>query len=203
MKVLVACEESQRVCVEFRRRGHDAYSCDILPTSGSYPEWHIQGDVVPILTQGWDLIVAFPPCTYLCSSGMHWTTRGLRDPQLTEDALEFVKKIWNAPCPSIAVENPVGVLSTRLQKPTQMIQPWMFGDDTSKKTCLWLRGLPPLVPTNILPVPASGRWGNQTPSGQNKLGPSPDRALLRSKTYPGIAAAMASQWSPDLTGGAA
>jgi hypothetical protein len=214
MKALIACEESQEVCKAFRNLGHEAYSCDIQPPSGGRPEWHIQGDVLKELSRSWDIIIAFPPCTYLCSSGMHWTTRGLRDPQLTEDALEFVRAILDAPCDKIALENPVGCISSRIRKPDQIIQPWMFGDDASKKTCLWLKGLPPLQPTSIVegrrfccgaeitkicPVceglnkPAI-RWDNQTPSGQNKLGPSKDRAKLRSKTYPGIAAAMAQQW---------
>jgi hypothetical protein len=126
---------------------------------------------------------------------MHWTTRGLRDPKLTEDALDLVKFLLDAPVPHIALENPIGCISTRIRKPDQITQPWMFGHDAGKATCLWLKNLPPLVPTNVLPKPANGRWGNQTPSGQNKLGPSPERAAERSKTYPGIARAMAQQWS--------
>lgn len=224
-KVLVACEESQSVTIELRNLGIEAYSCDILECSGGHTEWHIQGDVIPLLSQTWDMVIAFPPCTYLCSSGMHWTTRGLRDPQLTEDAVEFVKKIWNMDCPRIAIENSIGVLSNRLQKPDQIIQPWMFGENASKQTCLWLKGLPLLEPTDIscplgwelsdekngdkkvngywfknifggrLPV-----WSNQTPSGQNKLGPSEDRSRIRSKTYRGVAKSMAQQWSKLLLG---
>lgn len=132
---------------------------------------------------------------------MHWTTRGLRDPQLTEDALEFVRLLMNAPIPRIAIENPVGAISTRIRKPDQIIQPYQFGDDASKRTCLWLKGLPKLVPTSVVPgrvVTANGkqveRWANQTDSGQNKLGPSEERWKLRSKTYQGIANAMAQQW---------
>jgi hypothetical protein len=125
---------------------------------------------------------------------MHWTTRGKRDPQLTEDALNFVQLLMHAPVQKIAIENPVGVISTRIRKPDCLIQPYEFGHPESKKTCLWLKNLPVLQPTNVCAKPASGYWDNQTPSGQNRLGPSPDRWKERSKTYPGIASAMASQW---------
>lgn len=195
MKVLVACEYSGVVRDAFSRRGHYAVSCDLLPTDR--PGKHIAGDVRQVLDRGWDLMIAHPPCTYLCASGMHWTTRGLRDPQLTEDALEFVQQLMAAPIERIAVENPVGILSTRIRKPEQIIQPWQFGHDASKTTCLWLKNLPALAPTRIVePRVVNGRkiWGNQTPSGQNKLGPSPDRWKLRSETYAGIAEAMAEQW---------
>jgi hypothetical protein len=193
LKVLVACEYSGAVRDSFIALGHDALSCDLLPTDVPGP--HHTGDVRPLLRQQWDIIIAFPPCTYLCSSGMHWTVRGLRDPQLTEDALDFVRCLLDAPCPHIALENPVGAISTRIRKPDCVIQPWQFGHDASKTTCLWLKNLPPLVPNYVLPKPASGRWDNQCASGQNKLGPSPDRWKLRSATYPGIARAMAAQWS--------
>lgn len=198
MRVLIGCEYSGRVRDAFLAKGHDAVSCDLLPSDSPGP--HVQGDLIPLLYQPWDLVIAFPPCTYLCSSGMHWTTRGLRDPKLTEDALAFVKAIWEAPVPRIAIENPVGILSSRLQKPSQIIQPWQYGHPESKTTCLWLRGLPLLQPTNVLPLPPGGRWANQTGSGQNKLPPSKDRWKLRSLTYLGIAAAMADQWggSKDL-----
>jgi hypothetical protein len=125
---------------------------------------------------------------------MHWTVRGLRDPQLTEDALDLVRTLMDADCPRIALENPIGCISSRIRKPDQTIHPWQFGHPESKTTCLWLKNLPPLIPTNILTKPASGRWENQTPSGQNKLGPSKDRWKIRSKTYQGIADAMAAQW---------
>lgn len=125
---------------------------------------------------------------------MHWTTRGKRDPQLTEDALAFVRLLLNAPVDRIALENPIGAISTRIRKPDQIIQPYQFGHNASKRTCLWLKNLPKLEPTNILPLPPSGVWGNQTPSGQNRLGPSPDRWKARSQTYQGIATAMAEQW---------
>ena len=143
-------------------------------------------------------MVAFPPCTYLCLSGMHWTTRGLRDPQLTEDALEFVQLLMEAPIPRIALENPVGIISKRIRKPDCIIQPWQFGHPEAKRTCLWLKGLPVLEPTNVLMKPASGRWENQTSSGQNKLAPSKYRWKERSKTYQGIADAMANQWASLL-----
>jgi len=142
-------------------------------------------------------MIAHPPCTYLSVSGMHWTRRGLRDPQLTEDALTFVQALMDSPIERIALENPVAIISSRIRKPDQIIQPWMFGEDASKKTCLWLKGLPKLAPTDIVEpriVNGRKRWANQTGSGQNKLGPSPDRWKIRSATYRGIAAAMASQW---------
>ena len=168
-----------------------ATCCQLTRQGGA----HHQGDVLPLLSQGWDILIAFPPCTYLCSSGMHWTVRGLRDPQLTEDALNFVRCLMDAPIKHIAIENPVGCISSRIRKPDCIIQPWQFGHNASKTTCLWLKNLPPLQPTNILQKPASGRWKNQTPSGQNNLGPSKDRWKERSKTYQGIADAMAAQWS--------
>jgi hypothetical protein len=197
LKILIACEYSGVVRDSFLARGHDAISCDLLPTDVPGP--HYQGDVRDILDDNWDLLIAFPTCTYLCSSGMHWTTRGLRDPQLTEDALEFVKLLLDAPIPKIALENPIGCISTRIRKPSQVIHPWQFGHPESKSTCLWLKNLPLLVPTNILPKPASGRWNNQTPNGQNKLGPSTDRWKIRSTTYSGIGKAMSEQWSEDCS----
>lgn len=196
MRALIACEYSGRVRDAFAARGWDAMSCDLLPSDS--PGKHYLGDVRDILNSGWDILVAFPPCTYLCSSGMHWTTRGKRDPKLTEDALEFVWLLLDAPIKRVALENPVGVISTRIRKPDCIIHPWQFGHPESKTTCLWLRNLPPLVPTDVCKKPAGGRWLNQTPSGQNALGPSPDRWKERSKTYPGIAKAMAEQWTKAL-----
>ena len=197
MKVLVACEYSGTVRDAFIAQGHDAMSCDLLPSDKPGP--HFQGNVFDIIDQGWDLMLAFPPCTYICSSGMHWTTRGLRDPQLTEDALEFVRRLLDAPIEKIALENPIGAISSRIRRPDQIIQPWQFGEDASKSTCLWLKNLPLLKPTKIIEPKVSDKgkkiWGNQTPSGQNKLGPSADRWKLRSKTFQGIADAMAAQWS--------
>ncbi len=192
-RLLVACEYSGRVRDAFTAKGWDAWSCDLLPSERESGH-HYQGPVEDLLNQHWDMLIAFPPCTYLCSSGMHWTTRGKRDPQLTEDALVFVRLLLDAPVERIALENPVGCISTRIRKPDQIIQPWQFGHDASKKTCLWLKNLPPLQPTDVLPIPATGVWGNQTPSGQNRLAPGPDRWKERSKTYEGIANAMAAQW---------
>ena len=201
MKVLVACELSATVRDAFRARGHDAWSCDLEPCE-SDPQWHIEGDVLQIINNGWDLMIAHPPCTYLSVSGPHWNKRGklidgVPRSQLTEDGLMFVKLLMDAPIERIAVENPVSCISTRIRKPDQIIQPWMFGDDASKKTCFWLKNLRDLCPTKIIEpriVNGKPRWANQTDSGQNKLGPSADRAKLRSKTYPGIADAMAEQW---------
>jgi len=192
MQVLIACEYSGVVRDAFIRAGHEAMSCDLLPTDASGP--HYQGDVFDIISDGWDLMIAHPPCTYLSVSGMHWTTRGLRDPQLTEDALAFVQRLMDAPVERIAIENPVSIISTRIRKPDQIIQPWWFGHDASKKTCLWLKNLPLLTPTDMLPGDAKTRRGNQTASGQNKLPPSKDRWKIRSATYKGIADAMAAQW---------
>ena len=193
MRILVACEYSGVVRDAFIRGGHTAMSCDLLPTDAPGP--HYQGDVSDVIADGWDLMIAHPPCTYLSVSGMHWTTRGLRDPELTEDALAFVQLLLDAPIAKIALENPVSIISTRIRKPDQIIQPWWFGHDASKKTCLWLKNLPPLVPTDKLPGDNKTRRANQTPSGQNKLGPSADRWKLRSATYQGIADAMVAQWN--------
>lgn len=195
MRVLIACESSGTVRDAFTAQGHYAMSCDLLPTES--PGEHHQGDVRDVLDRGWDLLIAHPPCTYMAVSGMHWTTRGLRDPQLTEDALEFVRLLMGVKVRRIAIENPVSVISSRIRKPDQIIQPYQFGSDASKKTCLWLKELPLLVPTEYVPprvVNGKPRWGNQTDSGQNNLPPSKDRWKLRSKTYPSIAAAMAAQW---------
>jgi hypothetical protein len=180
----------------FLARGHDAMSCDLLPAETPGP--HYQGDVMDIINDGWDLMVAHPPCTYLSVSGMHWTRRGLRDPKLTEDALAFVQTLLAAPVPRIALENPVSIISSRIRKPDQIVHPYMFGHDASKKTCLWLKNLAPLQPAQyVAPRLVNGkpRWGNQTDSGQNRLPPSEHRWKDRSRTYEGIAAAMAEQWS--------
>lgn len=155
LKVLVACEYSGAVRDAFTAQGHDAMSCDLLPTDSPGP--HYQGDVFDIINDGWDLMIAHLPCTYLSVSGMHWTARGLRDPQLTEDALDFVGKLLAARIEKIALENPVSVISSRIRKPDQIIHPWMFGDDASKKTCLWLKNLPPLQ-INLPKVIAPKGW---------------------------------------------
>lgn len=200
MRVLVACEYSGMVRDAFLRAGHYAMSCDLLPSESRLPGDHHQGDVMEVLDRDWDLMVAHPPCTYLAVSGMHWTSRGLRDPSLTEQALEFVRLLLDAPIPRIALENPVSVISSRIRKPDQIIHPWQFGHDASKATCLWLKNLPKLVPTGIVPpriISGRKRWGNQTDGGQNKLAPSADRWKLRSTTYEGIAVAMANQWGSN------
>lgn len=195
MRVLVACEYSGIVRDCFASLGHDAMSCDLLPTEK--PGQHHQGNVLDIISLGWDLMIAHPPCTYLSVSGMHWTVRGLRDPKLTEDALDFVRTLMNAPIKRICIENPVSVISSRIRKSDQVIHPYQFGHDASKSTCLWLKNLPLLKPTQFIEprmVNGKKRWGNQTDSGQNKLGPSDTRWKERSKTYEGIALAMAKQW---------
>lgn len=192
MKVLVACEFSGTVRDAFIKAGHDAMSCDFLDSDTKGP--HYKGDVFDILDDGWDLMIAHPPCTYLASSGLHWNKKRPERAAQTEEALEFVQALLDADIPRIALENPIGCISTRIRKPDQIIQPWQFGHDASKATCLWLKGLPKLVPTDELPGGKSAIRANQTPSGQNKLGPSVDRWKLRSITYQGIADAMASQW---------
>ena len=199
MKILVACEESQAVTTEFRKLGHEAYSCDILEASGGHPEWHLQQDVLPLLEQPWDMIIAFPPCTNLAVSGAAWFSQKRADGS-QQASVEFFMKFANANCPKVAIENPVGIMSTEWRKPDQIIQPWMFGDPFSKKTCLWIKGLPLLVPTNIVEEGervtfASGKSMPKWYSDAYRLPPE-ERAKLRSKTFPGIASAMASQWSP-------
>ena len=183
--VLVACEYSGRVRDEFTARGWDAWSCDFEPSDT--PGQHYRGDVRDLLKpiQHWDMLIAFPPCTYLCGSGMHWTTRGLRDPKLTEEALAFVHLLLNSGIKHIAIENPIGIMTSRYRKPDQVVQPWMFGHNEQKATCLWLKNLPTLTPTDIV----EGREQRL-----HLLSPSTDRAKLRSKTYQGIADAMAQQW---------
>lgn len=198
MRVLVACEFSGVVRDAFRERGHYACSCDLLPSET--PGQHFQEDALEVIGDGraWDLLIAFPPCTDLAVSGARYFAAKREDGR-QERALAFVRALLEAPIARIAVENPVGIISTRIRKPDQIIQPWQFGEPESKKTCLWLKGLPLLSPTNVLTLPAAGHWNNQTPSGQNRLGPSPTRAADRSRTYQGIADAMAAQWSqPSL-----
>lgn len=195
MRVLVACEESGVVRDAFAALGHDAWSCDLLPRPGN----HICDDVLLHLEDGWDLMIAHPPCQYLSVSGLHWNKRRPERAEKTKEAMIFVFNLAGEgfvdnPIKRICIENPVSCISTHWRKPDQIIQPWQFGHPESKATCLWLKNLPLLKPTDILPLPKSGRWKNQTPSGQNKLGPSPDRAMLRAKTYLKIARAMAIQW---------
>lgn len=198
MRVLVACEFSGVVRNAFGRRGHDAWSCDLLPAADDSRQ-HIQMDIEKVLrtSRDWDLLIAHPPCTYLCSSGLHWNKRRPGRAEQTELALRFVRWLMELPVERIAIENPIGCISTRIRKPDQTIQPWQFGHDASKATCLWLKNLPALQPTNIVEpriVNGRPRWANQTDSGQNRLAPSPTRWAERSKTFPGIAEAMAAQW---------
>lgn len=183
MRVLIACEESQAVTKAFRSRGHEAYSCDIIDCSGGYPEWHLKTDVLNILDNNWDMIIAFPPCTHLAVSGARWF-KDKREEQ--KQAIEFFMTLANAPCPKIAIENPIGIMSSIYRKPDQIIQPWQFGHGETKATCLWLKNLPHLIPTNIVDGREQRIW---------KMPPSKDRAKLRSKTFDGIAQAMADQWS--------
>lgn len=195
MKILVACERSGVVRQAFRTRGHDAWSCDLAPAEDE-SSFHIQGDVLPVLCSDWDMVIAHPPCTYLSVSGLHWNTRRPERAAQTESAAKFFMVFTNLCC-KWAIENPVGCMSRLYRKPDQIVQPYMFGEDASKTTCLWLYGLPPLFPTRRIPgrlVNGRERWGNQTDSGQNKLAPSANRATLRSRTYEGIAEAMANQW---------
>ena len=196
MRVLVACEYSGVVRQAFRAKGHDAWSCDLLPADDG-SAYHIQGDVLEVINDGWDMMLAFPPCTFLCSSGLHWNGRTPGRAEKTERALDFVRALMGADVAKIVIENPVGRISTAIRKPDQYIHPHQFGHDASKKTGLWLKGLPLLEPTNdIAPRMVNGkpRWGNQTDSGQNKLPPSKDRWKIRSQTYEGVANAMAAQW---------
>jgi hypothetical protein len=201
MKVLVACEYSGTVRDAFISMGHEAMSCDLLPTDVPGP--HYQGDVFDIINQGWDMMIAHPPCTYLCVSGLHWNKRVEGRDAKTDEALEFVKKLLDVPIQRIALENPVGCISKRIRKPEQIIQPYEYGDDAAKKTCLWLKNLPKLRPTDRVrgrkvKTPSGKiveRWSNQCDNfGQDKTPPSPDRWKIRSKTWQGIADAMASQW---------
>lgn len=193
MKVLVACEESQRVCIAFRAKGHEAYSCDIEPCSGGHPEWHIQDDVLKHLDEGWDLIIAHPPCTYLSNAGARFLyPKGVLNEERYKkgiEAKEFFMKLYNADCPKICVENPVSSTIYKMPKYTQEIQPYYFGHPFKKKTRLWLKGLEPLKPTNIVEVSEStkiaGNWFNK--GGK-------ERQKNRSKTFEGIAKAMAEQW---------
>jgi len=200
MRILIACEYSGVVRDAFIARGHDAISCDLLPTDRRGP--HIQGDVLELLKQEWDLVIAHPPCTYLCSSGLHWNKRRPERQAQTDDAVKFFMEFTKRDIP-FCIENPIGCISRLYRKPDQIIQPHEYGHDASKRTCLWLNKLPLLTPTSqVAPrlIQGKKRWGNQTDSGQNKLAPSADRWKLRSTTYQGIADAMAEQWgNPNQT----
>lgn len=197
IRVLVACEFSGVVRMAFRARGFDAWSCDIIPSEDNSP-YHIQDDALQHLTDDWDLMIAHPPCQYLCSSGLHWNGRVPGRAKKTEEAAAFFMEFANADIPFVAIENSIGCMSTRYRKPDQIIQPWQFGHAESKATCLWLKDLPKLEPTNVLKMPDCGHWDNQTPSHQNKIGPGPNRWKERSRTYEGIGEAMAEQWGSFL-----
>lgn len=222
MKVLVACEESQTVCKAFREKGHEAYSCDIQECSGGHPEWHIQGDVLPllngyrafwtvngechddVLNDPWDMIIAHPPCTHLSSSGQ-WAYKKGKDITLKYEAIKFFMEFVNADCDKIAIENPIGIMSTEYKKPTQIIQPWQFGHKAQKSTCLWLKGLPLLTPTNIVEKGEFVEWIDKKTGRKKRQSKydfeilktaktSEERSRLRSRTFDGIANAMAEQW---------
>jgi len=203
--ILVACEFSGVVRRALRARGYRAVSCDLLPAEDGSAD-HYQGDVLDILDAGWSGMIAHPECTFLTSSGLHWNARRPGRALQTEAALRFVDRLLNGPIERVVLENPRGCISTRIRPPDQTIQPYQFGDDASKATCLWLRGVPKLVippeadwfPPRV--VGGRPRWSNQTDSGQNRLAPSPDRWKERSRTYPGIAAAVAEQLGPYLAG---
>ena len=182
-RVLVACEESQAVTKSLRALGVEAYSCDIEPCSGGHPEWHIQGDVTPLLKQKWKMIIAFPPCTHLASSGARWFKEKQKDGR-QQKGIDFFMQFAKLDC-KWAIENPIGIMSSLYRKPDQIIQPWMFGHGEVKATCLWLNGLPKLKPTDIVEGREKRIW---------KMPQTNERAKLRSKTFPGIAQAMANQW---------
>ena len=228
MKVLVACEESQAVCKAFRERGHEAYSCDIQECSGGHPEWHILGDVRPLLNreddgnngwhyiyfttadgvshsvERWDLIIAHPPCTYLTVTGNRWFNverygeKAIQRKKDRKDAINFFMEFVDADCEKIVIENPVGIMSTEWRKPDQIIQPYMFGDSAEKRTCLWLKGVQPLEPTNVVKPPERVKFvsGKTMPKWYSDCWsrPKEERARIRSKTFPGLAQAMAEQW---------
>ena len=203
MRVLVACEESQAVTIELRKLGHEAYSSDILDCSGGHPEWHIKGNVLSILDNGWDMIIAFPPCTHLSGAGApSWKLKQADGRQ--QEAIDFVYKIRDAQCPKIAIENPTGKLNTSWRKPDQIINPFQFGDPFKKRTCLWLKGLPKLIDTNLVDpkyhFTSNSTRGGKLKDGTRKKSKLPifkawDSAKDRSKTFPGIAKAMAEQWA--------
>lgn len=201
MNILVACEESQRVCISFREKGHNAFSCDIKPCSGGHPEWHIQDDVTKYLyNEDWDMIIAFPPCTRLCNTGQRWLYHGSKEYQAKkrkeqEEGIAFFKLFTNLPCEKVAIENPMGIMSTLYKKPSQIINPWQFGEPENKKTCLWLKNLPLLKPTKIIPKEErkNSVWQSKF-DGRSIAFNDPLCSELRSKTFWGIARAMAGQW---------
>jgi hypothetical protein len=214
MKVLIACEESQAVTKEFRLLGHEAFSCDILPCTGGHPEWHYQRDVFEVINEGWDLMIAHPPCTFLAVSGARWLYN--KDGSINEErfynqrqALDFVDMLMKSNIDKIAIENPISVISSAIRKPDQIVQPYMFGDSASKSTCLWLKNLPKLTPTNIV---SKGEFFEFKDRKTGKIKKQPmwyyqalqqaktpaERRTLRSKTFKGIAEAMANQWGGNI-----
>ena len=214
MKVLIACEESQAVTKEFRKLGHEAFSCDILPCTGGHPEWHYQKDVFQVINEGWDLMIAHPPCTFLAVSGARWLYN--KDGSVNEErfynqrqALDFVEMLMKSNINKIAIENPISVISSAIRKPDQIVQPYMFGDSASKSTCLWLKNLPKLTPTNLV---NKGEFFEFKDRKTGKIKKQPmwyyqalqqaktpaERRTLRSKTFKGIAEAMANQWGGNI-----
>jgi hypothetical protein len=210
MKILVACEESQAITKELRALGHEAFSCDLLPCSGGHPEWHLQQDVFDVIEQGWDMMIAHPPCTYLAVSGARWLYN--KDGSKNEErwrnqaeALQFVQRLMDAPIDKIAIENPVSVISSHIRKPDQIVHPWMFGDKASKGTCFWLKNLPKLEPTDIVEKGEFIEFISK--KGVKKRQPKwyfdalkeaktpTERRTLRSKTFKGMAQAIANQWT--------
>lgn len=201
LKVLCGCEESQAVCIEFRKLGHEAYSCDLLPCSGGHTEWHLQQDVTELLKQHWDMIIAFPPCTDLAVSGARHFAKKVADGR-QQASIDFFMLFANTECDKVVIENPVGIMSSKWRKPDQIIQPYQFGDPFTKTTCLWIKGLPKLKHTDIVDK------GERTyfKSGKNHPKwyadalslPPKERATARSKTFPGIAKAMAEQWGKNI-----
>lgn len=200
MKILCACEESQAVTIQLRKLGHEAYSCDIQDCSGGHPEWHIKGDVIPLLSDTWDMIIAFPPCTYLSFAGNRWLNQPARL-EKRETARNFFMKFVNADCERIAIENPVGYMNSCFRKPDQIIHPYFFGDPFMKRTCLWLKNLPPLQPDYVLQKPepeyvqSNGKKRNWVDTVSCSTS---ERQKVRSKTFPNVAAAMAFQWTTCL-----
>ena len=210
MKILVACEESQAVTKELRKLGHQAFSCDLLPCSGGHPEWHFKQDVFEVIKQGWDMMIAHPPCTFLAVSGARWLynkdgSKNVERYKNQAEALDFVQKLMDAPINKIAIENPISVISSNIRKPDQIIQPYMFGDKAQKSTCLWLKNLPKLVPTDIVDkgefiefISKKGVKKKQPKwyyEALQKAKTPAERRTLRSKTFKGIAEAMATQWT--------
>ncbi|WP_449314961.1 hypothetical protein [Rubneribacter sp.] len=188
MRALIACEESQAVTLELRKLGHEAYSCDVLPCSGGHPEWHVQADALEVAKMSWDMVLAFPPCTHLAVSGARWFPEKVRDGRQQRAIGFFLAFTALDHVPRVAIKNPVGIMSRLYRKLDQIIQPWMFGHAETKATCLWLKGLPKLEPTDLLK-------GVELAHRVHEMPPGPERALLRSKTYAGVARAIAVQWA--------